>query len=300
MRHNQKSGAAMSINVGFIGAGAIGRPMAERLIETSCALTICDVNPAVLAALAALGADTTAEPRDCATAEIIVVMVATDAQAHEVVLGPRGLIHGIDPKRPPLVVLASTLLPATVEAIADQAGKSRVAVIDAPVSGGVVRAREGKLTIMAGGAPADLERAAPVLNRLATEVHHCGVLGAGAATKIVNNIMGVASTFLMTEAMQIAGAAGLDRRRMASIMESSSGRNFGTQDWQAFRTLLGRYGHDVQAAKANVDVCRKDLHHALAMAAAAGIAAPFVQAMSAAADSSTYADIADRWKSLGT
>lgn len=289
----------MTIEVGFIGVGAIGRPMAERLIETSCRLTVCDINPAALATFSALGAGTTTVPRDCAGADIVLVMVAADAQAQEAMLGTSGLVHGVDLARPPLVALGSTLLPATIQTIAAALEEKGVRTIDAPVSGGVVRAREGKLTIMAGGAPADLERAAPVLNRLATQVHHCGALGAGAATKIVNNILGVGSVYLMTEAMRIAGALGLDRRALAAIMESSSGRNFGTQDWEAFRTLLGRYGQDLQAARANVDVCRKDLHHAVALAKGAGIAAPAVAALSAAVDAIGYEQARDNWKTFG-
>ena len=287
------------MHIGFIGVGSIGGPMARCILGAGHEMTVCDVNQATLASFAAAGARATQNPADCAACDFVIVMVATDAQAENVLFGPSGVASAVQAARPPMVLLMSTVLPATVAKLAARSKEIGVSLIDAPVSGGAVRAEQGKLTILAGGTEPELERARPVLSIMATTIHHCGALGAGASFKLLNNVMGVASTYLMGEVVGAAQKLGLDAALLGQVMESSSGRSFATPDLDSFTTLLRRYGADLAATRANVDVCRKDLHHAVTLIGGTGVDAPFVQALSRAVDEATYEEVNRSWHALG-
>lgn len=284
--------------VGFIGVGSIGRPMAECVERAGFGLLVCDAFPAALEGFKARGTATTGRPADCGTRDMVIVMVANDDQAREVLLGPNGLIHGIDPARPPMLALMSTVLPDTVKAMAAALGPKGVRVIDAPVSGGVVRAAEGALTIMAGGAEADLAAARPVLECMAKTITHCGPLSSGEAVKICNNILGVCNVFLMVETVQIAKRLGLDPARLAAVMETSSGRSSGTQNFAAYAKMIGANGATLRAAKANADVCRKDLAHAAKLGVSTGLAVPFIDAMLKTSLEVANEDFEARWREV--
>lgn len=285
--------------VGFIGVGNIGRPMAECVVKAGFEVTVCDAFEAARQAFTSRGIRATARPADLGTCDMVIVMVATDSQAKEVLLGADGVIQGIDPKRPPLVAVMSTVLPETIKALAAALGARGSRVVDAPVSGGAVKAAEGSLTIMQGGADADLAAAQPVFRAMATNILSCGPLGSGEAVKIVNNVLGVSTIFLTVEAMQIATRMGIDPARMAEIMEKSSGRNSATQDWNRYAQMLKLYGSELRATKANTDVCRKDISHAAALGRDLGLPVPFIEAISSTAQAASYEDLMQRWSELG-
>ncbi len=226
------------MKVAFIGAGNIGGAMAACLARKRFDLTVCDMNDAALEAFRELGANTTVNVADCASADVVVIMVATDRQVRSVAIGDEGnggLLAHVDAAKPPAVVIMSSVLPATVRDVAAAMAQKNVRVIDAPVSGGRVAAANGLLTIMVGGETADLTRVRPLLDALGSNIVQCGPLGAGEAVKIVNNIVGVTNMILMTEAARLALELGMDVNWLAGVLSG------GEQQMLAVsRALMGK------------------------------------------------------------
>ena len=286
------------MKVAFIGAGGIGGPMAECLAKKGFDLTVCDMREAALEPLRKLGAGVTQRVADCATADFVIVMVATDAQALAVVLGDAGLLAAIDAAKPPRVIIMSSVLPATVREVAAALAVKNVPVLDAPVSGGRVSAANGQLTIMAGGSEADLAAARPLLEALGSNIVYCGPLGAGESVKIVNNILGVANMILMTEASRLALELGLDVDWLAGVMEKSSGRNFGTRDYASHKALYRLNTQSHETLKALLDVCRKDLALAQSLASSSKLSLPLLEAIKTALDATPNGAIGESWELL--
>jgi 3-hydroxyisobutyrate dehydrogenase-like beta-hydroxyacid dehydrogenase len=284
--------------IGIIGAGNIGGPIAARLAECGHRVTVCDRDAAARAAAGRLGIAAGERPAACAGAAIVLVLVADDRQVEAVLAGPSGLVGAIDPARPPLVAVMSTVLPDTVRAVAAELAQKGVRMLDAPVSGGAVRARQGQLTVMVGGDAADLAAARPVFDSIASTVHLCGAIGAGQTTKIVNNLVGVANLMLFSEAMSLAVRLGLDPASTAAVMEASSGRNAGTQDWRERQELLRTNSRSIKTVEGLMRIVRKDLALAVALARRAEMAAPVLDAVAAATDRIAAADILECWRGL--
>ena len=289
------------MKVAFIGVGGIGGPMAENLARKQVELTVCDLRQEALEPLRQLGARVTQQVADCAGADVIIVMVATDVQVRNVVLGEDSLLRHMDPAASPLLLIMSSVLPATVREVADvfAKGRGKVRVLDAPVSGGRVSAAKGQLTILVGGTAADLASARPVLELLGSNIVHCGPLGSGEAVKIVNNILGVANMFLMTEASRLAVELGLDVDWLAGVMEKSSGRNLATRDYAAHKSLYRLNTASPESLKALLDVCRKDLALAHTLAESSGMALPLLEALKSALDGTPNEAIGEHWQMLG-
>jgi 3-hydroxyisobutyrate dehydrogenase len=283
--------------IGFIGVGNIGAPMAQRLIEKEYELVVCDSSSVARAAFSGI-TSVTGSPCDCADADLVILMVADDEQLRQAVLGPCGVASGIRSELPPLIAIMSTVMPETVREVAAAVSPSGAFVVDAPVSGGAVRARKGTLAIMVGGERGHFNLLRPVLDALGTAVHHCGDLGSGELTKIINNMVGVTNLFLFAEAMQIGARYGLDLARLSAIMETGSGRNNGTRDWPE-RQALYRYNSEMPATlDAIVEVTRKDLRHAEAIARTAGLDCQILTAVVQAHERVRQEDLIERWREV--
>ncbi|WP_066967440.1 NAD(P)-dependent oxidoreductase [Rhizorhabdus dicambivorans] len=284
--------------IGFIGVGGIGRPMAERLAETGYELIVCDKRADALRPFRHMALETTARASDCARADMVIVMVADDAQAWSVVSGDAGLLHGIDPDRPPLVAIMSTILPETVRRIAASLATKNAQTVDAPVSGGAVRASRGELSIIASGEAVPLAAMAPVFGSLGSRVFHCGVLGNGEAIKILNNSVAVTIQLLMGELAVIAEGLGLDLELLVEVMEASSGRSFVTGDYEMQKAVLRRIISDPALLRAHVDVCRKDLRLAQSLGIQQNVSSPLLDGVVASQREVPYEDCGTRWRSL--
>ena len=198
----------MTSRIGFIGAGDMGQRMARRLIAAGHQVSVCDANPAILAAFEAEGVAVSRSPRDVAGDDIIIIMVSTDDQIFRVLEGDNGILAGLDAARKPVVLIMSTCLPKTVKAVAESLRRSGANVIDAPVSGGLGGAESGTLSIMAGGEAADIERVDSIFRILGRNIFHCGPLGAGQTAKLINNMIGLTNVYLVSEAYAIAQKSG--------------------------------------------------------------------------------------------
>jgi 3-hydroxyisobutyrate dehydrogenase-like beta-hydroxyacid dehydrogenase len=284
--------------IGFIGVGSIGAPMARCLFRAGYSLTVCDKSPTALKTFREMGARVTDKPADCADHDMIIVMVANDSQVKEVVLGPEGFLKAVDPKRPPLLAIMSTILPQTTQGLAPQCAKKNVRLVDATVSGLPVVAEGGKLTIMVGGEKEDLEAMRPVFKAMGENIYHTGPLGSGDVAKLVNNIVGITNLFLSVEAMLVGKKYGMDLTKLAAIMETSSGRNFSTKDWERGRATFAFFAQSLDLSKVLVDLSVKDLEHAQELAKNAGLTCPLLDHIVQAVKLFTYEEIKERWHAV--
>jgi 2-hydroxy-3-oxopropionate reductase len=208
----------MTIAVGVIGLGAMGRPMAERLAASGLPpVVVRDLGDPALAALAAGGARRAASFAELASEVDVVVLALPDGSAVEsVTLGRDGISAGA---RPGLVVLdTSTIEPGRSRRVAAELARGDVSYLDAPVSGGTTAATAGTLSVMVGGDEAALERARPVLDAIADRVIHLGPVGAGQIAKACNQVIVLGTIELVGEALTLAEESGIDAGRVREAL----------------------------------------------------------------------------------
>jgi len=207
----------MTIRTGYIGLGNMGKPMARCWVRAGSPLAVYDVVAEPVAELEAAGAKGVASPRAVAeAADVIGICVRDDADVRAVVLGDDGVLAGASAGT--VVMIHSTVQPATVEAMAQAAAERDVSVIDAAVTGGSARAETGDLAVMAGGDRAALDRARPVLESSARSgIFHCGRLGDGMRCKLCINVVTYLEFLAGFEGMRLAKASGLSPETFVEI-----------------------------------------------------------------------------------
>ncbi|MFQ3623572.1 MAG: 3-hydroxyisobutyrate dehydrogenase, partial [Acetobacteraceae bacterium] len=209
--------------IGFIGLGNMGAPMARNLLRAGHGLTVFDVFPDRIGRLVAEGAVAAESPSAVAEgAEAIVTMLPAGREVRAVYGGPGGLIESAAPGT--LLIDCSTIDVITAREMSALAREDGLAMVDAPVSGGVGGAESATLTFMVGGAEADVERARPILSAMGKAVVRAGEAGAGQAAKICNNMILGVSMIAVCEAFVLAERLGLDARALFEIASRSSGQ----------------------------------------------------------------------------
>jgi 3-hydroxyisobutyrate dehydrogenase len=216
--------------IGFIGLGNMGSPMSARLLEAGHRVVGFDVSAAARQAFADVGGIAATDLAGAVTgASVIVLMLPNSAIVSATVHD-----EGFAPAPGSIVVDMSSSEPLRTRELAAELKERGVTLVDAPVSGGVTRARTGKLTIMTGGDPADLDRIAPVLAELGTPTR-AGDVGSGHAVKALNNLLSATHLLVTCEAMLAGERFGLDPATMLEIFNSSSGRSASTENkWPNF------------------------------------------------------------------
>ena len=202
------------MKVGFVGLGSIGKPMALQLAASEHELAVHDVVPGPVAELVAAGARAEQSVADLArSVDVLCVMVRDDQQVRAVV------DEVLESATEGLVVLVhSTVSPATPGELAGLAAPRGVQVLDAPVSGGPMGASEGTLAIMVGGSAEAFAQCGGVLSAMGTELLHAGPVGAGTRFKLARNLIHFVSFSAVTEAQRLAEAAGLDLRALGEVV----------------------------------------------------------------------------------
>ncbi|WP_127125747.1 NAD(P)-dependent oxidoreductase [Georgenia sp. SYP-B2076] len=211
-------------DIGLIGLGVMGRPMAGHLLrrceEEGCELVVTSRRSAAAAGLLDAGARWAENPRELAgRCGIVIVMVPDLPQVREVLEGEDGLLAGL--AGPTVLVISSTVSPEGVRELASELGErsdGRLTVVDAPVSGGEEGAVAGTLSVMVGGADADVARVLPWLAATGTAVH-LGPLGAGQVAKACNQLIVAAEVVALAEASVIAERAGLDVAALFALLQ---------------------------------------------------------------------------------
>jgi 3-hydroxyisobutyrate dehydrogenase len=253
--------------IGFVGLGTMGAAMAANLGRAGYPLQVWNRTPGKTGPLVDIGATEAKSPRDLAAAVDIVVMCVSDTPDVEAVLfGSDGIADGAHGGL--LVIDCSTISPAATRDFAKRLGERGVAMIDAPVSGGSEGAIHGTLTIMVGGEAADVERGHAVLAAMGRTVTHMGPVGAGQATKAVNQVI-ISGTYLgVAEGLVLAIKAGLDPDAVVTALSSGA-----AQSW-VLANRSGRMIEDRYPLGFKVALHRKDLAIALDLAREAGVALP--------------------------
>lgn len=257
--------------VGVIGAGNMGGAMVERLCEAGWPVTVCDIDPVRQRQAAAAGATVVGSPRQVAASleagGALIVVVVDTAQVREVLWGSDGAMQALQPGQ--TVLLCPTIAPEDVEGIAAELARQGVDCVDAPLSGGPVRARDGRMSLMVA-APADvLARHTGLLSALSDHVMRISErVGDGARTKLVNNLLAGINLVGAAEALAMAERMGLDASTTLDVIERSSGQSWIGSD-RMRRAVAGDF-----EPRAHVTLLEKDTRLAVAAARAAGFEGP--------------------------
>ncbi len=259
--------------VGWLGLGAMGLPMARRLIEASHAVTAYDPVQASLEALADSGGRPAATAAGaCAGAELVFVTVATPEQALAALFGPHGGAGALAPGA--TVVVMSTIGPAAVRELADRLAPGGVGLLDAPMSGGVAHAARGDLVVMVGGPRERFETCHPFLDRLGSTVAYVGeAVGDGQALKLVNQLLAGVHIAAAAEALGFAAALGLDPRAAWDVVRHGAAGSFMLGDRGA-RMLDGEF----EPVRSALDIFVKDMGLVAAAAKARKLPTPLAAA----------------------
>lgn len=213
----------MAENLGFVGVGKMGGPMAGRLIDAGHSLTVYDIREEAMAPLIARGAVRADSSKAVAdAADIVFFSLPEPGDVRGEALAERGVIAG---SRAKILVDLSTTGPRTTEAVAGVLARNGIAMVDAPVSGGIAGASKGTLAVMTAGPAEALARTEPLLAIFGRVFRIGDRAGMGQVMKLANNLMSATAMAITTEAMVMGVKAGLDPRTMIDVINSSTGRN---------------------------------------------------------------------------
>lgn len=253
--------------IAFVGLGAMGWPMAARLVAAGHDLVAVDAYPGRAAKFAAeVGGSAGASALDAAAgASVIITMLPTSRQVEETVGSMRPAM-GADM----LMLDMTSGQPAITRRLAEELAPDGIVLVDAPVSGGVPRARDGTLAIIAGGDPAALDRAEPILLAMGTTIHRVGAVGAGQAMKALNNLVSAGGFLIGIEALLIGRRFGLDPAAMVDVLNASTGMTNSSQ--KKFKQFVLSRRFD---AGFGLDLMVKDLSIALEIGRDTATPTPF-------------------------
>ena len=264
------------MRAGFIGLGNIGKPLAGRLPPAGFETSVFDLDETPVRELVAGGAVAARSPREVAErSDVIGICVPEDRHVRAVMSGPEGLLAGAKPGV--VVLIHSTILPATAEDLGREAASRGVALLDACVTGGEHRARQGTCTYLVGGDAGALEKARPFLEASSERIIHAGPLGNGAKLKLCLNVMTYLQWTAAFEPFKLAQAIGLP----TEVLEAAGKANGQLTELmiQYLASLKlpddARRGEGYQKlVRGHMHTAEKDLAWALALAREAGVALP--------------------------
>lgn len=257
--------------VAMVGAGNMGGAMVERLCEAGTAVVVCDVDPLRQQQATDAGACLADSPAKSAAAlvdaGVLIVCVVDAAQSREVLFGSAGAANRL--RAGQTVMLCPTIAPLDTESLAAELAKRDIGCIDAPMSGGPARARDGGMSLMLAAPAALLERHDALLARLSSNRFVISErVGDGARTKLVNNLLAGINLVGAAEVLALADRMGLDMGATLDVIERSSG-----QSWIGSDRMRRAIGGDL-APRAHVTLLEKDTRLAVEAARAAGFEGP--------------------------
>lgn len=260
--------ASPGAEVAVIGLGSMGLGMARSLLRAGFSVSGCDLSPAAAARFAEAGGRAAASPAEAAREAGIVVCVVVDAaQTEKALFGANGAAGTMGPGA--VFVSCATMDPDVARALAARLEATGRLYLDAPVSGGAVRAAEGALTVLASGSPAAFSAARPALDAMAAKVYELGdAPGQGAAFKMINQLLAGVHIAAACEAMVFARRQGLDMAKVYEVIAASAGNSWMFEN-RMKNVLAGDY-----APKSAVDIFVKDLGIVQDMARAAKFPVP--------------------------
>ena len=275
------------MNVGFIGLGTMGAPMARNVLKNGHALTVFDVAPAAVSALVAAGARAAATPAQVAEASDVVITMLPDApDVERVALGRDGIVQGL--RAGSVYVDMSTIDPETTRRVAAAVRAKGAAMVDSPVGKTADAAVAGTLTLMVGGDAADIARVRPVLDCMGTDFFHCGPLGAGQTIKLINNLLATCIAEASIEALVTGTKAGITLDTMLAVFRTTMAWSSQLAVAMPKRPLAGDFSPGFM-----MKLAHKDCRLALAMTEGLGVTAPVGRAALASLDQGLARGLAD-------
>jgi 2-hydroxy-3-oxopropionate reductase len=259
----------MAANVGVIGLGVLGKPIAQRLISQGFSVAVFDVREEPVAALESAGAIACYSPAEVAMkSDFIITLVSDRSQTEEVILAPDGVLGALKPEA--VVIIGSTLSPAVVLELAGTIGSRGGDTLDAPISGGYLAASDGTLSMMIGGRQAVLDRAMPVLRAIATKITRAGNVGAGQAAKLAHQLVFSLNVMALLEGLALGSAAGVEPATLKAILKDGIANSAVLGLWD---DLGPRWKDMLKATEpgATPPNMRKDLHLVLDLARELGV-----------------------------
>ena len=256
--------------IGFIGLGTMGQPMAARIAAAGYCVAVNDADRVRSTEIAReIGSSTCSSPAEVAErSDILITMLPSSAIVESVLFGSDGAMPRL--KAGAVILEMSSGAPEMTREFAHRAAKANVIMMDAPVSGGVSRARTGELAIMAGGGDDSFAKVEPVLRTMGSSIIRTGPVGTAHAMKALNNLVSAGGFLIGIEALLIGQKFGLDPSLMVDVLNVSTGMNNSTQkkfkQYVLSRTFDAGFGLDLMV---------KDLGIALGVAEATGTPVPF-------------------------
>ncbi len=243
------------MNVGFIGLGNMGNPMAASLLRTGHTLRVHDTYPDKASNLLEAGASWGSTPRETAMGcDAVITSLPGPAAVEDVVFGDDGIFNGLSAGT--VYIDTSTGEPGLARRIAEEGASRGFDVLDAPVSGGVFGARDATLTVFVGGDKAVFDRYEPLLRCVGGTVVRMGNTGSGIVTKLVNNLMMFINFIGACEGMALGARAGIDPRQLIDAIRPSMGQS------RMMERSLGRF-LDGKPLYSATDLGVKDMHLAV-------------------------------------
>jgi len=253
------------MKIGFIGVGNMGGPMCRNIIRnTNHQVAVFDLNPDAVAACVALGASAGASTAAvAAAADVVLTSLPMPKHVEAVALGPDGIAAHARPGT--VYIDLSTNSAATARRVHDGMAAKGMAMLEAPVSGGVPRATDGTIVIMVGGEASVFEAQLPLLKSFSKEVIHVGPIGMGSVAKLCNNMLAFCNLAAASEALLLGAAAGIDVHKLYDVICNASGNS------DAFRSLGPKAFERNFKPGFALDLAHKDMRLALEMADECGM-----------------------------
>jgi len=253
------------MKVGFIGVGNMGGPMCRNIIRnTNHEVIVFDLNPAAVKDCTDLGASSAASVAALAAGcDVVITSLPMPKVVEEVTLGAGGIADNAKPGT--VFIDLSTNSPATAKRVNEGMKAKGIPMLEAPVSGGTSRAKDGTIVIMVGGDAAVFEQQLPLLKSFSGEVIHMGDIGYGSTAKLINNMLAFCNSAAAAEALMIGKRSGIDLKALDAVIRNASGMSSGYANLST-KAFKG----DFQPTFA-LDLAHKDLRLALEMADDLGV-----------------------------
>jgi len=248
------------MNVGIIGTGTMGKPMAHNILKAGHSLIIYARHPEKVKDLEAEGAKLVASPADVGTeSECILLSLPFDPEVEEVVLGEKGILAGASSGA--VILDTTTGTPKAAVQVASVTAQKGVGYVDAPISGGVKGAIEAKLTFIVGGENTDVKKAIPLMEELGANVFQVGPVGAGRAVKALNQIISALNTLTLCETVVLGRKLGVSPETFFEVLSKCAANSYHLQTKLPQFIIPGKFdgGH-------RIEMMIKDLEIALQVA----------------------------------
>ncbi len=262
----------MADKIGFIGLGRMGKSMAANLVKKGFALQVNDLNQTAVRDLVALGAEAASIANIARDCTIVVTMLPSSVEVEQLALAADGIFANAKPGT--ILMDMSTIDPLATDKLARLAAAQGLSVVDAPVGRLAEHADRGESLFMVGASDADFARVKPLLDAMGTTTHHCGPVGTGGRTKLVNNYVAISLTQVNAEALALSQRFGLDITKTLQVLLGTSATNGQLRMNFANKVLLGD-----TTPGFTIDLAHKDMSLVVNAAHAAKVPMPVAAAV---------------------